>query len=501
MARTSHRRRLLLYGGNALLTTIAAIGIAIVGYILVDRYRPFRVDMTRSGMYELSPRTREVLSGLQRDVKVTFFEVPSSEYEGAGFVNSRVSELLEEYRVRAGGRLTWEVVNPLRDPLRMQELAGDDGAAVFTAGEDRVTVQRKEIFEAQFGNFEAEPQINFTGEEAFTSALLRLAEGATNTVCFLTGHGEFSSAERGSGDGYDRAADALRKANFQKRDIELTDAGSGAGSPVVDLKTAPAASLAVPPDCTVLVIAGPSKGVLSDPEIDAIARFWESGRGVVFFAEPLKSTRSEALAARFGLELLPGVVYEPARKVRSQLIVVPEWAPHEITDAMDIQGIGAVLPTVAALKVAANADPTIKATPLLRSSEDAVVVVDIKDGKADPESPKNIRGPVDYGYALEKSMGDAKAARAVVLGDADFATTAAVEQLGGAGNEALFENAVTWAAGTREKLAIGPKDAGLQTLSGLTDFSALLISGATVFLIPAMFMSVGALVWVRRRKR
>ena len=197
-ATPTRRKRVLVHGANAFAVTVASIGIAVVGYVLVDRYRPFRVDMTASGLYELSPRTEEILKDLEGEVSITFFELPPSEIPGAGTINQQVSELLEEYQVRSGGKITYRVVNPLREPLLMEELGAEYASAVFRRGEDKLVVTGKEIYEVKFdGGFGEEPSQKFTGEEAFSSALLRLAEGGTSTACFLTGQiGRASCRER-----------------------------------------------------------------------------------------------------------------------------------------------------------------------------------------------------------------------------------------------------------------------------------------------------------------
>ena len=105
-----------------------------VGYILVDRYRPFRFDMTAAGLYGLSPRTLDILKDLEGGVTVTYFELPPSEVMEADVINTRVLDLLEEYKVRSGGKITYEIANPLREPLLGNIIWAATGQGAFFNG-------------------------------------------------------------------------------------------------------------------------------------------------------------------------------------------------------------------------------------------------------------------------------------------------------------------------------------------------------------------------------
>ena len=103
---STRRRRFLIHGANALLASLASVGVAVAGYILVDRYRPFRIDMTAKSLHGLSPRTLDILKDVEGGVTITYFELPPSEVMEADVINTRVLDLLEEYEVRSGGKIT-----------------------------------------------------------------------------------------------------------------------------------------------------------------------------------------------------------------------------------------------------------------------------------------------------------------------------------------------------------------------------------------------------------
>jgi hypothetical protein len=499
---STRRKRFLVHGANALLASIGSIGIAVVGYILVDRYRPFRVDLTSTGLYGLSPRTLDILEEVKGGVSITYFELPPSEVSEADVINSRVLDLLEEYKTRSGGKITYEIANPLREPLLVEELGADYGTAVFRRDKDTLLVPWKEFSTQSFDDMSESASIKFTGEEAFSSALLRLGEGGTNAACFLTGHGEYST-ESDEATGYSEIGRMLRGNNLNSREVDLAaPAQPDAIAPLkLDAPAPSGAAAAVPADCTVLVIAGPSKGAFSDAEIDAIAAFYDSGRGIVLLAEPMTNTRVDVLVKRFGLEVVPGVVLDAKRMIKSPVYVVPEWGKHAVTQVLEAAELNIVLPESGALKPAGEPNGALLLTPLMSSSPASMVVVDIKDGEPDPASKKNIDGPATLGFAVEKTLAEGKTARAIVLGDADFGTNAILGTFAD-GNPLFAENAITWAAGSRKKLDIGPKDPGIAMMgTDLTDSGALWILLSTAVLVPGTILSTGMFVFIRRRSR
>lgn len=505
MSSSLHRKRALLHGGNAAIFSIGAIGALVVGYILVDRFRPFRKDLTAAGLYSLSPKTVDMLKGIDKDVTVTYFTLPPSSSEQAGAVNQDVEDLLSEYKTRSGGKVTFTVANPLSDAEELERLGGDLGAAVFQSGDKKIVVEAKDISKMDYQTGEG---MSFTGEEAFDSALLRLKEGKAQEACFLTGHGEPSIAAEGD-DGFSLAKEFLRRENLDSKEITLA-APDASGTTELDKKLsldkAPdtaAPGMHVPDDCTVLVIAGPQASI-TGPEADAIVKYWENGGGVVMLAEPLTHSGIEALASRFGVEIYGGVAADPQRKMRSPLAILPAYEHHEIVEPLASEQSPTLFVKAVGMKQAAKLPDGATATPLLQTSAAGVELVDIKDGTADAESAKNIKGPIELGFAIEKPGTEGKKPqRAVILGDSDFAGNAAMQAMamkGAPGNIDLFKNAVDWTAGAKEKIGISPKTAEHHPVT-ITDRNAFFLLLGTGVFLPGLIFAGGITVWVRRRHR
>jgi ABC-type uncharacterized transport system involved in gliding motility auxiliary subunit len=92
---------------------------------------------------------------------------------------------------------------------------------------------------------------------------------------------------------------------------------------------------------------------------------------------------------------------------------------------------------------------------------------------------------------------DAPPARMVVIGDADFANNFFIEYLG---NKDLWVNAINWLAHEEELVGVRPQ----QQEPGVNQFFVSARQGRLAFWLgsvaqPAVFLAVGALVFVRRR--
>ena len=84
-----------------------------------------RVDVTATNQFSLSERTRELLDGLQDDVRATAFykaleDTPNAEVAAR---RNRVVDTLEEFSARSG-RFSYEVVDPDLEPGRVAAYFG-----------------------------------------------------------------------------------------------------------------------------------------------------------------------------------------------------------------------------------------------------------------------------------------------------------------------------------------------------------------------------------------
>ena len=73
-----------------------------------------RIDLTENNLFTLSRGTKEILRDLEEPITLTFFYTESLA-RGRPQIQThgkRVMELLDEYRLRSGGLITVEVLEP-----------------------------------------------------------------------------------------------------------------------------------------------------------------------------------------------------------------------------------------------------------------------------------------------------------------------------------------------------------------------------------------------------
>jgi hypothetical protein len=250
--RTSPNLRRLLYGYNAILTTVLLI--LIVGLINLLPYsgaQPFSyanepMDWTRTGIHTLHPATKNTLAELKEPVRVYVL----------GSSNDRVAyemtALLDKCRA-VDPQLHYEQLSPYRNRSDVQDLMREYGfsdteGVLIVYGTKPNTkhefIKATDLFEQKFGA-DAGRNFSFKGENALLNALTLLSSGQKKAVVYFTqGNGELGFADRQADRmdaGMGSLIDELNRINFETHELAVT--------PDTDK---------VPDDADIVVIARPS---------------------------------------------------------------------------------------------------------------------------------------------------------------------------------------------------------------------------------------------------
>ena len=262
------------YGVNTLIL-LGAFSAIVVILNLLSFENTQRVDVTATNQFSLSERTRELLDGLEDDVRATAFykaleDTPNAEVAAR---RNRVVDTLEEFTVRSG-RFSFEVVDPDLEPGRV--------AAYFGARPTDFVSETVVIENLNTGTFDSlQPtDVSFGQlEQDLVTSLYVVTGQEQKSVYFLLGHGE-RNIDSGSSDGYALLRQALEQENYQARGL---------------VWPRNATEVAVPDDAALLVVAGPSSGL---PDAHALAldlyllgRYVDGQRrrengSMIFLAEP-----------------------------------------------------------------------------------------------------------------------------------------------------------------------------------------------------------------------
>ena len=493
-------KRKALVGTNVAIMSVFAAGIfAIVGFLNNRHYERF--DLTITGKYSLSQKTKNVLKNLDKPVVITTLFNPGEMFY------EQIVDILKEYAYHSD-KIKIDSIDPLRNRTKVEELASrlklDDlqlNTVVFECGEHSKHVQQNEVIEKQY-------PFKFKGEESFTEAVLNVTQEKQTAIYFVTGHGErqFEDYDRG---GISGITNALKRDNCRVAPLDILTAKK------------------IPDSCDVLIVAGPTKAYLTE-ELNIIRNYLEGKGKLLLMLEPAASPNSptgfKTLLAEYGIVVRDDVVvYNKANLPLFGIQTVAEIyvgkdeyaADNVITDGL--KNVNTILFGACSVSSSPpNDQMPYQATTLINAPEGAwgeTDLANLRQKKPELNVDVDLQGPVSLAVVsqvkeLPKSVtqshptmaDDPKAkpqgAQLVVFGDVNFVTNEYIEN---PGNVDLFRNSVNWLAKKETQLGISakPPDFRKATISPIQMKVIFWISIAGIPVIPIV---IGSIVWWKRRR-
>jgi len=518
------RRRNFLAGLNAwLMAGLAVLLLAIANAIVAGTPQTdaWFLDLTQARLHTLSPQTRNILKGLQKEVRITVAigagEVQAG-YGGTVEVGSLLKDLAAQYRAQSR-KVQVDVLDVYRDKsladeafARIEEKTSAD-SVIVECGRKSVHIPFTDLVESLPGNpfaASSEPP-SFKGEDKLSSAILNVTEDRQTAVYFLTGHGEMGIE-----------GDAEKDLNQFVLDLKRENCRVAA----LNLLKSPQ----MPADCDLVVIAGPEKP-FTESEVEILRQYLENNGRLFVLVHPRvppgKLGGLDPLLADYNVDVRDDEInLEPARdlmgrNVLSSMLIVDAYGRHPITD--DVTRMNCEMDRVAPVRAATPDAPTQFGRPMGLQSDYAATGL-IYSGanswaepnptkrplKFDPEHGE--KGPLCLAVAVQRrpkrespagppAQSPEKGARLVVLGSTDAASDIAFShpEAGYEANRTLVMNCVNWLTSKETKLGIPPQKTDRRELaSGPATFKAIFF--IAVIGMPLAVALMGGLVWWVRRK-
>ncbi len=449
------------YGSNALLLSIAFIGIVVVINFVVSSHSK-QWDLTEDKTNSLTSETIKTLESLKEPVKAEAFYTPRVD-------SSTANNLLTNYKAKSNGKFDFQFINPEANPVLAQQAKVTRDGTIVLMMQDR------------------QEQVTFASEQDLTGALVRLANPGKRVIYFLTGHGEYVM-DSTSSNNYAQVKSSLTSKNYTVNTLNLL------------------ATPKIPDDALAIVVAGATKP-LSDQEVNLIKTYQEKGGCLVYLAEPTAVTdfqgQSDPMAKyldeTWGIKLDDDLVVDPTSS-QPLVAISQQFQSHAITDKMYSKAI--VLPSARSLQV--DKAPTgVTLTPLAQTSNLAWGVTDVKAFQAQaqqsqqikPDASKDLLGPLTLAIAGENST---TKARVFVVGDSDFAGSQGFTQYG---NSDFILNGIDWTAVQDNLISLTPRQPVQRFIAPPQQYTMGLILLGSIFLMPAVIVLTGVTVWVQRRRR
>lgn len=317
-------------GGQVLLAGLLALAaVVLVTWLSERRGLRWRTDLTASGENTLDPVSIAVIAKLENDVDIdVFFTAAEEPFQQVGpIAQDRMQKLLRRAIDESAGkiRVTQHDLSdranlPASSKARMVELnlsaIEPGGLLVVSMGKRREIVRlRPDIADIdpgqpdrRLGPYMPARIVNFRGEEALVSALLKVSQGDAPKVRFTVGHGERDTKS------VDQVGIALLARELEGDGFDVGVWDSTKSSTIDD-------------DVTVLAILGPEQ-LFTAAEAAEIRRFVESG-GRLIAAPGARSIEGENsladMLAPWGIRVrMRGLVAHPHLTMANQLMTEVE---------------------------------------------------------------------------------------------------------------------------------------------------------------------------------
>jgi ABC-type uncharacterized transport system involved in gliding motility auxiliary subunit len=471
---------------GAYMTLYVAVAFAIlaaVNYLAVQYNKSY--DATQGKLFSLSDQTVRVLRGLDRDVKIYYFD------RKAQF--KRAEDMLVRY-ANISNKVTVEYIDPDSKPEAAQAM----NVRIYGT-----------VFVEMGANREEAKSVN---EEDVTSAIIKAIKGKEKKACLLTGHGEAGPDDQ-ERDGFSTAKQEIEAANYTTETISLLERPE------------------IPSDCTLLIVAGPDKDYL-EPEIGILRKYVEGGGRVLFLLDYQKSPRLVELAATWGVRVNNDVVVDVSGI--GQLFgggplapLVAQYESHPISNGMG--GAATFFPMTRSVEPGETVAHW-SVSKLFSTTPNSFATTELKvnDGELIRDADKERQGPIPVGVAAtydvpesesspaaaadaepkDEESGESKAGdevnpldgeqkqgRIVVLGTSRLARNSYV---GLGGNLDLFLNTLNWLSSDEDLISIRPKQPDNTPLEVSASEMQRILLG-TVFGLPLVIIVAGIRVWWMRR--
>jgi hypothetical protein len=484
--------RSVRFGGLSIVVTVVFI-VALIGIYSVVKARNWRVDLTDQDTFSLTQASRDAMVALGADPNIPPVELLA--FYGVAEASRRDQDqlLFEDYVDAGGGKITYEFIDPEREPVLAEQLGVTPGqVAVVGHNQDG----SRDIAGAQVVDLVTQEQLSnailrvaATGD--FRAYILSVEEGATLEDTEAGGLSELSTV---LSDQLDWTTQQISLVDLISGNIDLTD-------PLIN--------------GSVLIIPGGITGI-SDEGVAAIGDYLNRGGDAIIFAatnfegEPSLATSenfNNYLTTNYGLSFSSDVVLDEAQAFQGspfEFFTLDYVPGNALTQAFDtVQDPAFVFNYAHPIDAVDAAPANVTVTPIINSSATSFskTIDTVIDGQTE-QADTDLVGPFMLAAAAENSQ---TGSRVVLVGSQDFATNRflgfrAFNVL----NIDMTVSTVIWATNFEEFFTRVPPALTRETRPQDTPIFATAptlttINLVTVFALPFGVLFLGLFVWWSRR--
>lgn len=488
---------------SVLQTVLLAVILIALNYLAVHHFH--RIDASRSTDYSLSPASQnylksEAIQSRQSPIKwIMAYRRTSPFYE-------RVRILAEEYERLSQGKIDLKIVDPIRNPDRMQEItaaygitlvrdliiidARTDESAAITEDANKIKVLNPHVKllaaedMAVFATADGKRKLTaFQGEDVLTARLVESIEGKPRKMALLADKSRIDSSDVSPA----RKAleDLLRFQNVSLSEITIANLSE------------------IPADISGLVLVAP-KYDLTDAELAVLERYWDSPRAalLVFIDSGEAPPKLRAFLRDNGIT--PRKDRLIARDDKKLVTTARGIFTKGVPFIQDLAG-----QTTEFGGASSSLDVREGAEDLMNRRINPIGLVQISDGfwgetkfgQGDEAFDEKEDNPPPFFVAACATRGAesddrfaADTSRMMVIANTDFLKP----ENHRAENLDFLASSVNWLVGRDALAGIGPRSLWNYKLP-ILDAQVSFINRVNLFFLPAAIILIGAFVWSSRR--
>ena len=468
-------KKTLKNGSYSVILSVIFVVIIVVVNLIVDAFPSTytEIDVSDQQLFSIGDQTKDFLKELDKDV--TIYQIAQS-----GSEDEVVSKLLKKYE-EASDHIKVETKDPVVNPKFTSEYTDEEVSSnsLIVVCEDRSkVVDYNNIYESSIDyNTYSYTTSGFDGEGQITSAISYVTSDNLPVLYTLDGHGE-------------KSLDSTLQEDIEKANIEIKS---------LNLLT----EESVPEDADCLMINSPSTDI-SEEERDAIIEYLENGGKAMIFSDYTEGSMDnfDAVLENYGVERVDGIVIEgDAQHYAMQMpyYLLPDVGSAEAVSDFSSQGYFILAPYAQGIRQLDNVRDTLTIESLLTTSDDAYSKTDLNTETLE-KTDEDIDGPFDIGVSITEEVDDDKTTQIVYYSTANLMDSQ-INQMVAGGNEQMITESLNWMCSTDETSTISIPSKSLEvSYLTVTAYDAAYWKICVMGLIPGVFLVVGFVVWLKRRK-
>ena len=462
-------------GSYTMVMSVIFIAVVIVINMIVSTIpsKYSEIDISSQKLYSIGDETKEMLKDLEKDV--TIYQIAQSGSEDENIVN-----LLKKYEDESK-HIKVEQKDPVVNPKFVSQYTSDDLSAnslIVVCGDRNKVIDYNNMYETSIDYQTYSSQTTgFDGEGQITSAIGYVTSENLPVLYTVEGHGEKDMDSSVKED--------IEKANMDIKSLNLLTEGS------------------VPDDADCLFIDSPSTDFSSD-EKDAIIEYLEDGGKAMIFSDYTTEAMPnfDAILENYGVQRVDGVVFEGDNQhyaMQMPYYLVPTINSTDASSETASAGYYVLAPYAQGIKKLDDVRDTVTIESILTTSDQAYSKTDLNSNTIEKEDG-DVEGPFDLGVSITESLDDDKETQIVYYSTSNLMDSQTNQMVSG-GNEKLIIESLKWMTDTEESASVSIPSKSLEvSYLTITDYDAAFWKICTIALIPGLFLVIGFVVWIKRRK-